>query len=94
MLDSFLADHLTDQRLDVFLFGRKRATPKHVTNKALEFRAGARFVLWPEDDMPMENVSGERHLDIVWWRIEVGELDRGTERPDRRGSRRAIRAAE
>jgi len=88
------ADHFADQRLDFVLFGRKRTASKHMADKAVEFRAGARFVLWPEDDMPMENVSGERHLDIVWWRIEVGELDRGTERPDRRGSRRAIRAAE
>ena len=41
----------------------------------------------------MEDVAGERDLDIVRRRIEIGELDRGPERRDRRDRRGAVGAA-
>ena len=87
-------DDVADIGLQVLLPRDLRAAPEHEPGEAVELHAGARRVRRAEDHVAMEDVAGERRLHVARRaRIEVGKLDRGAERADRRDGRVAAGAA-
>src|SRR3954464_13317995 len=76
------ADHLADELLDVLLFRSQSASPENMAHQPVELRARAGGIGWAEDDVAVEDVAGERDLHIIRRRVQVSQLDGGTERRD------------